>query len=169
MPAKRIFVNEIARDTVVNDVFMVVRKGVYLGKNNTRYMAVRLRDKTGSIEGRVWERVDELSTGFERNDLVRIEGRGRVYQESIQLNVTQIKKVEGELILSEICRVMTRRTRDVSISFSARWQVRINHGAGRCYRSLRFASVRAIFFSSARFSLLKSSPASSSDAPFRPT
>jgi 3'-5' exoribonuclease len=102
LPAKRIFVNEIERDTIVNDVFMVVRKGVYLGKNNTRYMAVRLRDRTGSIEGRVWERVDELSSGFERNDLVRVEGRGRVYQEAIQLNVTQIKKVEGEMILSDM-------------------------------------------------------------------
>lgn len=102
MPGKRVFVNEIVRDTVVNDVFMVVRKGVYLGKNNTRYMAVRLRDKTGSIEGRVWERVDELSTGFERNDLVRVEGKGRVYQEAVQLNVTQIRKVEADLALSDM-------------------------------------------------------------------
>jgi len=102
LPAKRIFVNEIQRDTIVNDVFMVVRKGVYLGKNNTRYMAVRLRDKTGSIEGRVWERVDELSSCFERNDLVRVEGKGRVFQDAVQLNVTQIQKVEGEMILSDM-------------------------------------------------------------------
>jgi 3'-5' exoribonuclease len=102
LPAKRVFVSEIQRDTVVNDVFMVVRKGVYLGKNNARYMAVRLRDKTGSIEGRVWERVDELSSGFERNDLVRVEGKGRLFQDTVQLNVTQIQKVEGEMILSDM-------------------------------------------------------------------
>ena len=99
---KKSFVKDLVRDTDVNDYFIVVRKGTYLSRNNTKYMTLRLKDRTGSIEGRVWERVDELGTGFERNDLVYVESKAKMYQESLQLSVTNIRKVEQELSADEL-------------------------------------------------------------------
>ena len=63
---KRLFVSDITKDAEVKDFFLVVKKGIYSSRNNTRYASVQLRDKTGSIEARIWDRVDELrpaSTG----------------------------------------------------------------------------------------------------------
>ncbi|HUJ89949.1 MAG TPA: HD domain-containing protein [Syntrophorhabdales bacterium] len=99
---KKFFVKDLVRDTDVNDYFIVVKKGTYLSRNNTKYMTLRLKDRTGSIEGRVWERVDELATGFERNDLVYVESKAKMYQESLQLSVTNIRKVEQELSADEL-------------------------------------------------------------------
>ena len=99
---KQLFIKDLLRDSDVNDYFLVVRKGTYLSRNNTKYMTLRLRDRTGSIEGRVWERVDELGARFERNDVVHVESRARMYQESLQLNVTNIRKVEQELSMDEL-------------------------------------------------------------------
>jgi len=99
---KQLFVKDLTRDTDVNDYFIVVRKGTYLSRNSTKYLSLRLRDRTGTIEGRVWERVDELGAGFERNDLVYVELKARMYQESLQLNVTNIRKVEHELSADEL-------------------------------------------------------------------
>ena len=99
---KRLFVKDLVRDTDVKDYFLVVRKGTYLSRNNTKYMTLRLKDRTGSIEGRVWERVDELGAGFERNDLVYVESRAKMYQESLQLSVTNIRKVDQELSGDEL-------------------------------------------------------------------
>jgi len=56
-------------------------------------MSVALRDKTGTLEGKVWDRVEELSTLFERNDLVRVKGKTRMYQQKPQLTITDIRKV----------------------------------------------------------------------------
>jgi 3'-5' exoribonuclease len=99
---KKFFVKDLVRDTDVNDYFIVVKKGTYLSRNNTKYITLRLKDRTGSIEGRVWERVDELGKGFERNDLVYVESRAKMYQESLQLNVTNIRKVEQELSTEQL-------------------------------------------------------------------
>ncbi len=99
---KQLFVKDVVKDADVNEYFIVVKKGTYLSKNNTKYMTLRLKDRTGSIEARVWERVDELGAGFDRNDLVYVESKARAYQDALQLNVTNIRKVEQELSIDEL-------------------------------------------------------------------
>lgn len=99
---KTIFVKDIGRDADVNDFFLVVKKGIYSSKNNTRYLSMRLRDSTGFVEARAWDRVDELSGLFERNDLVYVESKARMYQERLQLTVTNIRKEARELSAEEV-------------------------------------------------------------------
>ena len=92
---KIIFVKDITKDQIiVNDCFLVLRKGTYTTKNNSKYMSVVLRDKTGTIEAKIWDRVDEFNELFERNDIVAIKSRSRIFQEKVQLNITDIRKIE---------------------------------------------------------------------------
>lgn len=95
---KTTFVKDITEDqAIVNDYFVVIKKGTYTTKNNSKYMNVSLRDKTGVIEAKIWERVDELNGLFDKNDIVAVKSRARVYQEKLQLNITDIRKVDKEL------------------------------------------------------------------------
>jgi 3'-5' exoribonuclease len=86
----------------VNDLFVVTKKGTYTAKNNTKYMMIGLKDATGSIEGRVWERVDELEGLFEKGDIVSIRSKARVYQDRLQLHVTDIRKLDADMAVSDI-------------------------------------------------------------------
>lgn len=100
---KQIFVKDINRENIdVNDRFIVIKKDIFSSKNNTKYMSLRLKDRTGTIEGRVWERVDELNGLFGKNDIVHVQSRSRLYQERFQLNITDIRKVEEELLLEDM-------------------------------------------------------------------
>lgn len=94
---KRIFVSDIDKEADVRDFFLVVKKGIYSSRNNTKYASVRLQDRTGSIEARIWDRVDELAASFERNDIVYVESKARMYQEQLQLNITAIRREERDL------------------------------------------------------------------------
>jgi 3'-5' exoribonuclease len=95
---KKIFIKDITEDqAAINDYFVVVKKGTYTTKTNSKYMSVSLRDKSGIIEAKIWERVDELNGLFEKNDIVFVKSRPRLYQEKIQLNVTDMRKVDEEL------------------------------------------------------------------------
>jgi len=97
---KNIFVKDITKEHMeINDLFIVTKKGVFSTKNNTKYMSIGLRDATGVIEGKVWERVDEFQDGFDKNDLVYVKSRSRFYQEKPQLNITDIKKIDEILTL----------------------------------------------------------------------
>ena len=82
----------VRENTEINDFFIVTKKGIFSSKNNTKYMSIVLRDNTGIIEGKIWERVDELNGLFDKNDLVYVKSRVKLYQEKPQLNVTDIKK-----------------------------------------------------------------------------
>lgn len=95
---KQIFVKDIQKEFVeVNDCFIVVKKGVFSSKNNTKYISIGLRDKTGVIEGKIWDRVDEVNALFEKNDVVYVKSTMRLYQGKPQLTVTDIRKMAEEL------------------------------------------------------------------------
>ncbi len=82
----------------INDYFIVTKKGIYSTKNNKRFIGLSLRDRTGSIEGKIWEeKVDRLRTRFEENDLVYVESRVESYQGKLQLIVENIEKEESLL------------------------------------------------------------------------
>lgn len=86
----------------VNDPFMVIKKGIFSTKNNTKYMNVGLRDKTGTIEGKVWENADAFSSLFDKNDIVSVKAKTRFYQGKPQLNINDIRKTDGKLTLEDM-------------------------------------------------------------------
>lgn len=101
--SKTIFVKDITRSGhEVNDLFIVTKKGTYTARNNSRYMMIGLKDSTGSIEGRVWERVDELEGLFEKGDIVSVQSKARPYQDKLQLHITDIRRLDSDLALSDI-------------------------------------------------------------------
>lgn len=100
---KNIFIKDINKEYIdVNDSFMVVKKGVFSSKNNTKYMSIQLRDNTGTIEGKIWDNVDALSNLFEKNDIVRIKSKSRFYQGKPQLNIADIRKHDSETTLNDM-------------------------------------------------------------------
>ena len=99
---KRTFISDINNNADVKDFFLVVKKAIYSAKNGAKYVSVRLKDKTGSIEARIWDRVDELSASFEKSDIVYVESKARTYQGTLQLNVTSIRKEARTLSPGEV-------------------------------------------------------------------
>jgi 3'-5' exoribonuclease len=99
---KHVYVKDITNNQEVNDYFLVVKKGLFTSKNNTRYISLTLKDSSGIIEGRIWERVDELEDQFDRNDIVFLNSKATLYQEKLQLTIWDIKKVEEEMTIDDM-------------------------------------------------------------------
>jgi 3'-5' exoribonuclease len=99
---KQVFICDIRKDTEVRDFFLVVKKAIYSSRNNSRYASVRLKDRTGSIEARIWDRADELSANFERNDIVYVESKAKLYQDQLQLNIINIRREERQFSADDI-------------------------------------------------------------------
>ena len=101
---KTIFVRDITRGVnEVNDLFIVTRKGIYTQKNNSRrYMMIGLKDSTGSIEGRIWDNVDEFEGLFEKGDIVSVHSKTALYQDKLQLHITDIRRLDRDLAVRDI-------------------------------------------------------------------
>ncbi len=63
------------------------------GKN---YLSLKLQDKTGTINGKVWELNHQIQN-FEEGDFIKIDSLVLTYQNELQLNIKKIRKSqEGE-------------------------------------------------------------------------
>ncbi len=60
------------------------------------YLTVRLKDKTGEIESKVWDNAIEFDRQFKKGDIISIEGKAASYKNSIQISIVNIKKSAWE-------------------------------------------------------------------------
>ncbi|HBA55731.1 3'-5' exoribonuclease YhaM family protein [Syntrophorhabdus aromaticivorans] len=110
---KSIYIENIAREHIqVNDYFIVTRKGVFSTKDNRKYMSLGLRDRTGTIEGKVWDRVDELQGLFDKDDIVYLSSRSVAYQGKLQLKIGDIRRLEEEIPLDAMKAFLPQGERD---------------------------------------------------------
>jgi 3'-5' exoribonuclease len=79
----------------VDAVFACSRKERLLTRAGTPYLALELRDKTGTIAARVFRDADVLAGRFERGDLVRVAGRVERFRDELQIEVRAIARAEG--------------------------------------------------------------------------
>lgn len=98
---KSLFVADIRENQPVDSVFLVTAKKHGVTKGGNGYLTVRLLDRSGEIEGRVWERAEELGRGFDKNDFVRVRGHATLYQGRMQVRVQDVIKMEEKEVASE--------------------------------------------------------------------
>ncbi len=91
---EKIFIKDLKEGIPVDSVFLCNHKALLYGKNNKSYINMKLIDKTGLIEARVWDQAEDLALNFERHDYVQVKGRVVYYQDHLQLNVFDIQRVD---------------------------------------------------------------------------
>ena len=79
--------------------FLVLYKQLCTTKTNKAYLNVILGDKTGQLEGRIWEPGDpRIAREFEKGDTVKVRGSFSRYNDRAQVKVDQLRKaVDGEV------------------------------------------------------------------------
>src|SRR3990172_8142014 len=90
----KIWVNDVKEGETVKSVFLVARKAVPTAKSGKTYLSVTLHDKTGELEARAFERVEELSQTFEEKDYLEVEGQVGTFQGKPQLRLEQLTKAD---------------------------------------------------------------------------
>jgi 3'-5' exoribonuclease len=91
---KSIYVKDIKAGDKVADTFLVTDKSMAFSQKGAPYLNLRLRDKTGPIEARVWDRAVELDRLFKKGDVVHIQSRAASYKNILQLSVVDIRKAD---------------------------------------------------------------------------
>jgi 3'-5' exoribonuclease len=92
------YVNQIQERDRVNEPFLVKNKVMGMAKNGKPYLTLRLMDRTGEVEGRVWDRVDEFSACFEQDDFIHVSSKASVYMGKMQLVIQDLKRLDDSLV-----------------------------------------------------------------------
>jgi 3'-5' exoribonuclease len=57
------------------------------------FLCLTLQDRTGEIRGTIFDDVEKYRDAFEQDDFVKVEGRGRIYHNRLELLVSRIRRV----------------------------------------------------------------------------
>ena len=88
----RRFVSQLAHQEAVDQIFLASDKQLRPNRNGNLYLQMELSDRSGSISARMWNASEQDYRNFENGDYVRIEGSTQLFQGSIQLIATGIRK-----------------------------------------------------------------------------
>lgn len=93
---KGIFISEIRPGMKVSGTFCVASKSLRTTRTGSSYLAMTLLDSSGQMEARVWDRADELDSGFSQGDYVAVEAEAQEYNGQCQLKISGLKQVADQ-------------------------------------------------------------------------
>ncbi|ACM21870.1 3'-to-5' exonuclease YhaM [Geotalea daltonii FRC-32] len=92
------FVSEIKDRDQVDSVFLVKEKITAMAKNGKPYLTLRLMDKTGEVDAKIWDNVDQISMLFDKDDFLSVRSKASVYLGKMQLIISELSKVPEESV-----------------------------------------------------------------------
>jgi 3'-5' exoribonuclease len=97
------FIRDLREKDHVQTVFLVTEKTTGKDRNGKPFMSLTLSDSTGSVNGRMFEKVDDVVEAFEVGDVVWLKGFVQLFQNRKQLIVHEVRKAaEGEFNMPEL-------------------------------------------------------------------
>ena len=86
-------------------------KQVKAKKNGEPYLALILADRSGQIEAKMWDNVDEFIAVFEQDDFVKIKGLINKYKNRFQLTIHKLRRMEEAEI--DFTDYLPKTTKDI--------------------------------------------------------
>jgi len=92
------YVGGLVPNEVVTVQFIVINKEIRQKKTGEPYLSLQLADRTGEIEAKMWDNVEEVMHTFERDDFVKAKGLMQLYQKRTQFTIHKLRRLEdGEV------------------------------------------------------------------------
>src|SRR5262245_43152388 len=108
----RRFVQQLGDGASVEDVFLVGEKQLRATRHGNLYLQMELRDRTGTISGRLWTAGEQQFRSFEEGDFVLVKGKVQLFQGALQMILSHVEKHEPEKL--ELTDFLPHTEHDVS-------------------------------------------------------
>lgn len=78
------------------DFYLCKQKQTFKSKSGKNYLSLTLLDKTGTINGKVWD-INKNIQSFDEGDFIKIDATVQTFNNDLQLNIKKIRRAqEGE-------------------------------------------------------------------------
>lgn len=88
---EKVYVKELKAQQNVRSVFLVKEKNLHTDKKGNHYISVSLGDKTGQIDGRIFDNAEETFDQFDLDDFVMVKGVIQKFQNRNQFIIHSIE------------------------------------------------------------------------------
>src|SRR6201982_1856542 len=91
--------------------FVGVSKQVKPKKTGEPYLALTLGDRSGQLEAKMWDNVEEVLAAFEQDDFLKVTGLINKYKQRFQLTIHKLRKLGDSEI--EFADYLPKTTKDI--------------------------------------------------------
>jgi 3'-5' exoribonuclease len=109
------FINEIGPGETVNDIYMVRDPILRSTTKGDLYIAMFLGDRTGQLNGRMWQATELVYKSLPKPGFVHVKGRSELYQNNLQIVVNTITPIDPSKVTVD--DFLARTTKDVGQMF----------------------------------------------------
>lgn len=90
----KIFVADLSEKQTVQSLFLVKEKNLQMGKNGRSYLSLFISDRTGSMDARAWDNVEDMDRLFQSGDIIRVKGQVQVFQGRRQFIIHKVERAD---------------------------------------------------------------------------
>jgi len=95
------FINEVAAGETINDIYMVRDPILRSTARGDLYIAMFLCDRTGQVNGRMWQASETIYKSLPKPGFVHVKGRSEMYKDSLQIVVNTVTPIDPEKVTVE--------------------------------------------------------------------
>src|SRR6266852_277681 len=110
---KEFFISDCVtyENKVVTSSFVVVSKQVKPKKSGEPYLALTLGDRSGHVEGKMWDNVEDAIDAFGQDDFVKVKGLINKYKNRFQFTIHKLRRMgESEVDFADY---LPKTTKDI--------------------------------------------------------
>src|SRR3984885_2014092 len=110
---KDFYISECTRheNKIITSSFVVVSKQIKPKKTGEPYLALTLGDRSGQLEAKMWDNVEEVLNIFEQDDFLKIKGLLNKYKNRFQITIHKLRRLgESEIEFSDY---LPKTTKDI--------------------------------------------------------
>src|ERR1700756_421170 len=95
LPMKDFYICDCVQqeNKIVTSSFVVVAKQIKPKKTGEPYLALTLGDRSGQLEAKMWDNVEDVLDAFEQDDFLKIKGLINKYKNRFQLTIHKLRRL----------------------------------------------------------------------------
>jgi len=109
------FINQIQAGETINEIYVVREPILRSTSRGDLYIAMFLCDRTGQLNGRMWQASEVIYKSLPKPGFVHVQGRSELYQNNLQIVVNTITAVDPSKVNVE--NYLARTTKNCDLMF----------------------------------------------------
>lgn len=93
---KEKFIRDFEANTIITETFLVRSKELRSKKTGEPYLSLVLSDKTGDLDAKMWDNIEEFEPLFDKDDFVKAKGLVQVYRNRPQMTMHKLRPLSDK-------------------------------------------------------------------------
>src|SRR4030042_2450003 len=96
------FIKEISPGEAIDDIYIVKEPVLRSTTKGDLYIAMFLCDRSGQLNGRMWQATEAVYAALPKPGFVHVQGRSELYQNNLQIIVNNVAVIDPSKVNVEV-------------------------------------------------------------------